>query len=425
MTFLKQINLFMWGGPMMILLLGTHIYFTFRLGFVQRHIFRALTLSVSNISTLTTTLAATLGTGNIIGIGTAVYFGGPGAVFWCWITGLAGMATTYAEGYLSYQYKDREHHVGGPMILLRDVLKKKHLAVLYAAAICCAAFCVGAMTQSNAITLITSSVSGIPSSVVGMIVVILTGLVIVRNVTIIESICQKLVPAMGFFFLGGCFLLVVLGYEYLLPALSAIGKGAFSFQSFGSGVLGYTVSRAIRFGVARGLYTNEAGLGTAGIIAAGSHATDVSIANDTPRTKALVSMCATFFDTVILCAVTGIAITIFLLQHPDLIPQIQSGQLTLAAFSTLPFYGMEIMFLSTIAFALATLIGWSYIGHSAAFFLGKKTGVSLYKMFYLIFIFIGAVSSLDFIWELSDLINLCLALPCLYTLIRLRKNVCG
>ncbi len=363
-TLLKQINLYLWGGPMMILLLGTHIYFTFRLRFVQRKVFRGLRLSVTNISALTTTLAATLGTGNIIGIGTAVYFGGPGSVFWCWITGLAGMATTYAESYLSYRYKDRKHHVGGPMILLKDVLQKKQLAVLYAAAICCAAFCIGGMTQSNAITLIASSITDISPSVIGILIVILTGLAILRNVTFIESVCGKLVPAMGFFFLGGCFLLLIQGHDFLIPALTAIGKGAFSFQSFGSGVLGYAVSRAIRYGVARGLYTNEAGLGTAGIIAAGSHIRDAHNENVSPETKALVSMCATFFDTVILCAVTGIAITIFLLQYPDAISHMQSGQITLATFSTLPFFGVEIMYISTIAFALATLIGYNTIQYN-------------------------------------------------------------
>lgn len=423
LSLLKQFNLFFWGGPMMILLLGTHIYFTFHLRFVQRGVIRGLKASVSNLPTLTTTLAATLGTGNIIGVGTAIYFGGPGAVFWCWLTGLLGMATTYAEAYLSIKYRDEKSCVGGPMILLRNVCNKKVLAVLYAVSICFAAFCVGGMTQSNAITMMAVSFTDIPPILVGILIVIPVGLVLLRGATAIESICQKLVPAMGFFFLGGCILLLVLGSDYLLPALIAIIKGAFSYQSFGGGLLGYALTMAIRYGVARGLYTNEAGLGTAGVVAACTNMTPCPDKKNEPETTALVSMCATFFDTVILCAITGVAITIYVLQYPETLPMMQSGQLTLATFSTLPFFGTQILAISTVSFALATLIGWSYIGHNAAFFLGKKTGVKIYKFLYLVLILVGSAVSLDFVWELADFVNLFLAALCLYVLITLRKHV--
>lgn len=424
---LKQINLFFWGGPMMLLLMGTHLYFTFSLHFVQRKVFRGIRLSGQNLTVLTTTLAATLGTGNIIGVGTAVYMGGPGAVFWCWLTGLLGMATTYAEAYLSIQYRDGQTGLGGPMILLQNICKKEKLATLYSICICLSAFCIGGMTQSGAITMTVTSTFHLPRWLAIFIVVVVVGLVLFLGMSAIETFLEKLVPAMGFFFLGGCFLLLFLGSDMLLPSLKAIFQGAFSPSAFGGGILGYTVSHAIRHGIARGLYTNEAGLGTAGIIAAGStspngHSNTHSFKH-TPEEGALISMCATFFDTVVLCAITGISLTIFLLRFPNVIPLISSSNLTSIAFQSLPFYGSEILGISTICFALATIIGWSYIGNNAILFLNKKNGVHGYKFLYLLSVLSGGLITFDFIWELTDLINLFLAVPCLYALLTLRKKV--
>lgn len=419
LEFIKKINLFFWGGPMMILLLGTHLYFTLRLRFVQRYVLRGIRKSASNLTVLTTTLAATLGTGNIIGIGTAIYFGGPGAVLWCWLTGLLGMATTYAESYLSLFYRDSKTGVGGPMILLSKVCHKPALAILYAGCICLSAFCIGGMTQVSAISMAGATLFQLPPLVTGLIVAFLAGLVLFLGASAIETFCQKLVPAMGFFFLGGCLLLLLLNHNLIWPALSAIFKSAFTFQSFGGGILGYSVLHAVRYGISRGLYTNEAGLGTAGIIASGT----VKDSGNTPEDGALVSMCATFFDTVILCAITGIAITVFLIKYPHSLLSFTSGELTGAAFDTLPFLGNEILNISLIAFALATLIGWSYIGHQAAYFIAKEKGVLGYKLIYLFFILFGATASFEFVWELTDLINLCLAFPCLYALLTLRKQV--
>ncbi len=279
MKIISGINNVMWGGPLLILLLGIHIYFTIRTGFVQRKIKKAVKYSVkgdasggmSAFGTLTTTLAATLGTGNIIGVSTAVYLGGPGGVFWCWVTGLLGMATTYGETLLSccYRSKDEEgHNVGGVMYVLERGLGKKRLAFFYSFLICLSAFCAGCTTQSNAISETCMDVWGIPKWAAGIVVALPVGLVILQGVKWIEQVCMALVPAMAFLFLGGCIAFIFLNASVFPEAVLVIVESAFSKSAFLGGAVGFSVGRAVRYGVARGLFTNEAGLGTSGIAAA-------------------------------------------------------------------------------------------------------------------------------------------------------------
>lgn len=417
---------------MSTLLLGTHIYFTSHLKGVQKNIGKAIKLSVtpeegadgdlSGFATLTATLAATLGTGNIIGVSTAVAMGGPGAVFWCWLTGLLGMATTYAECFLGVRYRKKTidgTFIGGPMYALEYGLNKKGLALIFSFFVLMASFCVGCSTQARAVTEATRSLWGLPEYLVGIILALIVGLVIVGGIHSIGKICSKLVPAMGIFYILGCMIILFLNLPYLLPALKLILKSAFLPSNIPAavtgGFIGGTIKTASRYGVARGLFTNEAGLGSAAIAAAGAKTSH-------PSRQALISMSATFWDTVVMCLITGLVIVSNLLKNPSSVTGYSFGELTTAAFDILPF-GRQMLGISLIAFAIATLIGWSYFGEKAVDYLFGKTGINTYRLCYIIMIFIGSIMSLELVWELSDFVNALMTLPNLYCLILLRKEI--
>lgn len=430
-NFIKNLNSIIWGLPMIIILLGTHIFFTCRLKFVQKKIGKAIYLSVTpekessgalnSFQTLATTLAATLGTGNIIGVSTAVFFGGPGAVFWCWITGVLGMATTYGECYLSMLFRKKQKdgtYAGGPMYVLEYGLRKKGLAIFYALCTVIASFGVGCTTQSNSLSNAVSSLFSISPYITGFAVAILAGFVIIGGVKSIGKVCTRLVPAMGIFYMAGCFILLLINLNYLLPALICIIKSAFHPQAVLGGIFGTTAMASARYGIARGLFTNEAGLGSAAIAAAEANTTD-------PKRQSLVSMSATFWDTVVMCGITGLVIVSNLLHFPSSVLQASPGDLTLAAFGQIPIIGEVILNLSLIAFACATLLGWSYFGERAIFYLFGKRAIPCFQVGYLVMIFIGAVLSLDLVWELTDFINAFMAIPnliALFALYRLIKS---
>ena len=423
MNFLYHFNQFLWSGPVIFLLLGLHIYFTFHLGFVQKHIGKGIRFSLSDSSpersshdhrfsafgSLTTTLAATLGTGNIVGISTAVYLGGPGAVFWCWVTGLFGMATTYAETYLSAKYQT------GPIRILNNHLKKKFFALLYSLALCLSAFCIGCTTQSNAITDSLNQVFQIPPAISAIATAFLVGLILIQGRHWIEKFSMAVVPTMAIFFLGGCILYLILHRSYVPAALSTIVKEAFGVAPIAGGLTGFTMKEALRYGVARGLFTNEAGLGTAGIIAGNCD-------EKKPQQQGLVSMSASFWDTVVLCAVTGIMLVAYQIEYVGTWNLYSPGSLCAAAFSALPFWGDEILAVAIFSFALATLVGWSYLGMEGFSFLFKK-GQIIYLTFYLIMIFVGGILPLTLVWELTDCINLLLLIPSVYLLVKCRREI--
>lgn len=261
MKLLIDVNQFLWNGPILVMLFGTHVYFTLRLRLVQRKIGYGISLSLSDGSknkkgfgrfgSLTTTLAATLGTGNIIGISTAVFLGGPGAVFWCWLTGLLGMATTYAETFLCHHFRYQGH--GGPMYILHFLLHKKTLALLYSAALTLSAFFIGCTTQSNAITETCHQVFSLPPATCAIITAFFVGLILMQGRKWIENVSIAIVPTMAIFFFGGCLLYLILHADYLLPSLKLIFSSAFAPPSIGGGFAGYTMGKTIRYGVARGL----------------------------------------------------------------------------------------------------------------------------------------------------------------------------
>lgn len=429
---MKQINYFLWGIPMPIILLGMHIYFTIHLRGVQRHIGKAIRLSLkgdesaegdlSAFASLAATLAATIGTGNIVGISTAVALGGPGAIFWCWLTGILGMATTYAECFLGVLYRKKTcdgTYIGGPMYALEFGLHKKWLAILFCIFTLIASYGVGCSTQARAVTETASTLWKLPEYAVGMAIAVVVGLVIVGGVNSIGRICSKLVPAMGAFYILGCLLILFINLPYFIPAVNMIFKSAFISNQLpaavAGGFIGSALRSAARYGIARGLFTNEAGLGTAAIAAAGAKTSH-------PSRQALISMSATFWDTVVMCAITGLVIVTNLLKNPASVAGYSFAELATAAFGVLPF-GHICLGLSLIAFAIATLIGWSYFGEKAAEYLFGKSGISCYRLCYIVMIFIGSIMSLELVWEMTDLVNAFMAVPNLLCLFLLRKQI--
>lgn len=426
---IKNLNSVIWSWPMLILLFGTHLFFTFYLKFIQIKIGKGIKLSItpsrsgegdtSSFATLTTTLAATLGTGNIVGVSTAVALGGPGAIFWCWLTGVFGMATTYAECYLGVLYRKKTidgTYLGGPMYTLEQGLHSKGLAVIFCLLTLLASYGVGCSTQSNAVTETASHLWGISPYLIGFLTAFITGLVIVGGIQSIGKICMRLVPAMGGFYILACIVLLIMNIPYILPAFTLIIRSAFLPQAMMGGFIGSTIKTAARYGIARGLFTNEAGLGTAAIAAASGK-------TKSPKDQALISMSATFWDTVIMCAITGLVIVTNMLRNPESVVGLSSGELTTAAFKQIPILGENMLGISIIAFAVATLIGWSYFGEKAVDYLFGKSGIGTYRVCYIVMIFVGSVLSLEFVWELSDLINAFMIMPNILSLLVLYKKI--
>ncbi|MDR1554173.1 MAG: alanine:cation symporter family protein [Prevotellaceae bacterium] len=434
--FIADLSSFLWGLPLLVLLFGTHIFLTFRLGFIQRYIGKSIRLSVmrdkdshgdvSQFSALATALAATIGTGNIVGVATAIALGGPGAILWIWMTGFLGIATKYAEGLLAVKYRVIRKDgsiAGGPMYYLQYGLKNRKLGrilgVMFAAFTALAAFGIGSSTQSNSIkdavfaTFQFASEINILGTVVetkiliGLVLAVIAGLVIVGGIKSIARVSQSVVPFMAFFYVVGCLTILITGYETLIDSIVLIFRQAFSFKAAGGGATGIIIMLAARYGVARGLFSNESGLGSAPIVAAAARTRN-------PVRQALVSSSGTFWDTVIICALTGLVIVNTGAWH--------SGQtgfgLTQLAFSKIPF-GETILGLSLLMFAFTTIIGWSYYAEkSIEYLLGRKS-ILPYKIAYLIMVFTGAVFSLDLIWNFADITNGLMAIPNLIALVLL------
>ncbi|MCM1264331.1 MAG: amino acid carrier protein [Butyrivibrio sp.] len=430
MQIIQAANNFIWGVPLLIILLGTHIYFTLKLHFPQRRIIYAIKLSLgmgggeedknlSPFSALATTLAATLGTGNIIGVSTAVALGGPGAIFWCWITGILGMATAYGECYLSVLFRSKKtdgSFVGGPMYVLRNGLHNNKLGAVYALCTLAAAFGAGCTTQSNSATQAATASFHISPHIVGIVLAVLTGVVILGGVKAIGNLCERVVPAISFVYLFGCFLLLLLYHKQLPNACLWIIKDAFSFSSIMGGFAGSTLQLALRYGIARGLFTNEAGIGTSAIAAAASGVNE-------PKHQAYVSMTAVFWDTVVMCLVTGLVIVSNMLYDPSSIQNVPSTGLTSAAFAHLPYIGDAFLSVSLIAFAVTTLIGWSYFGEKATEYLVGSKGIPCYKLLYILMIYIGAIVPMNLVWECTDLINGIMVIPNVLALYLLRRHI--
>lgn len=422
--FLAKLSDLLWGWPMIVLLLGTHIYLTILLRAPQRKVFKAIRISlqrdkgakgdVSQFGALATALAATIGTGNIVGVAIAVSMGGPGAVFWCWICGVFGMATKYAEGLLAVKYRVRTadgRMLGGPMYALEKGLNMKWLAILFALFTAVAALGIGCSVQSNAIAMLFEQNYSINHWIVGIATGLLTGAVILGGIRSIAKVCSTLVPFMALIYVLGCFVILIINSAYILPALKLIVTSAFNGQAAGGGFVGATVMMAARYGIARGLFSNESGLGSAPIIAAAAKTKN-------PVRQALVSSTATFWDTVVICAITGLVLVSTIISEPDA-SKLEGAILTHVAFSRIPLIGPHILSLGIVTFALSTILGWSYYGERAMEYLGGIRSTKIYSIVYIIFVILGSGINLTLVWNMADCMNALMAIPNLISLLLL------
>ena len=421
---LTHISGFLWGWPMIILLLGTHIFLTIRLRFPQRKIFTAIRLSVkrdsgstgdvSQFGALATALAATIGTGNIIGVGTAVALGGPGAVLWCWLTGVFGIATKYSEGLLAIKYRVKTKDgrmLGGPMYALERGLGWKWLAVLFAIFTACASFGIGNTVQANAISTLAETSWGIPTWATGAIICGLTAVVILGGVKSIARVCSALVPFMALFYVAGCIYILCINHTYLWPAVKLICSEAFSLKAATGGATGTVIMLAARYGIARGLFSNESGLGSAPIVAAAAKTKN-------PVRQALVSSSGTFWDTVVICALTGLVVVSCIIADPN-INATDGAKLTHLAFCNIPYIGAPLLTFGLLTFAFSTILGWSYYGERAVEYLKGKKWIYGYRILYIVAVFAGSIVSLDLVWNLADCMNALMAIPNLISLLAL------
>ena len=421
--FIEWFNGIVWGWPMIVLLLGTHIFMTLRTGIIQRYVFRGIRLSVkkdpdaegdvSQFGALATALASTIGTGNIIGVGTAVVLGGPGAVLWCWLTGVFGIATKYAESLLAVKYRVKTvdgKMQGGPMYVLEYGLKNKKLgkflAVLFAVFGAVATVGTGCATQVNAIAVVCSENFGIPTWIIGIILAIAAGSVIFGGITKISKVCEKLVPLMAAFYVLGCAILLGMNYDYIIPAIKVIIELAFQPGAAAGGLVGSGIMMAMRYGIARGLFSNESGMGSAPIAAAAAQTRN-------PVRQALVSSTGTFWDTVVVCMMTGLVLVTTIMKNPTIdVSRIEDGGiLTTLAFQQIPVLGPLILVVGIISFAFSTIIGWFYYGERCIQYLGGTKVLVPYRIVYIAVAVIAPVISLNLVWLVTDTFNALMAIP--------------
>ena len=405
---------------MIILLLGTHVFLTLRTGFIQRKtITKGIPLSVSKeegadgevsqFGALATALASTIGTGNIIGVGTAIALGGPGAVLWCWLTGVFGIATKYAESLIAVKYRVKTpdgRMQGGAMYALERGLNMKWLGMIFAVFAGFASFGIGCATQVNAIAEVCNTNLGIDPWIIGVVVAVLTAFVIFGGIKSIASVCEKLVPFMALFYVIGCIIILGINHEFLIPTITTICRLAFADKgAVIGGLVGGGLRYAIQYGVARGLFSNESGMGSAPIAAAAARTRN-------PVRQALVSSTGTFWDTVVVCLMTGLVLVSTMLKNPELLSSVDNGgQLTTMAFSQIPFFGPFILVVGIITFAYSTILGWAYYGERCVEYFAGKFGLIPYRVLYVAVALIAPVLALDLVWLVADILNALMAIP--------------
>lgn len=423
---IESFNDFLWGLPLILGILGTGIYISFRLYGIQ---FRKLSFALKNtlgkafakadgsdgdispFSALATALAATVGTGNIVGVSLAIIMGGPGAIFWMWIAAIFGMATKFAEVTLALAYRDKRggSFVGGPMYYIEKGLNNKKLAKTFALFASLAVFGIGNSTQSNAIAGVLRDNFGISTILTGLVLSILAGIVIVGGLASISKVTEKLVPFMSIFYILGSVWIIFLNRANLIPAIQSIFTGAFAPMSVAGGVAGLSVREVISAGVARGVFTNEAGLGSSPM----AHA---SATTDHPVRQGLWGMTEVFVDTMVICTLTALVI---LTTGVDRSVGVDARSLVATAFASKSAFGGIILSLGISLFAFSTILGWAYYGElSVSYLLGERIK-KYYRILYVIFVFVGANMDLGLAWTVANILNGLMALPNLYALIRL------
>ncbi len=422
---LDQVANVVWGPPMLFLLVGTHVYLTIRLRFIQRYMGKAIRISlqrssegegdVSQFGALTTALAATIGTGNIVGVATAVASGGPGAVLWMWLTGVFGIATKYAEALLAVRYRITTadgRMAGGPMYVLERGMNNRPLAVVFAALTAISAFGIGNTVQANSIATLVYDTFGVSTWITGALMTVLTALVILGGIRSIARVCEWLVPFMAIFYVGGCLVLLAMHASAIPETLRLILSSAFTGQAAVGGFLGAGVREAMRYGVARGLFSNESGLGSAPIVAAAAQTKN-------PVRQALVSSSGTFWDTVVVCAMTGLVVV----NSGAWTRGLSGAQLTSAAFAEVPIVGPTVLTVGLLTFVFSTLLGWSYYGEKACEYLFGSRSVQPYRWLWVAAVMVGAVLPLPMVWSAADITNALMAIPNLISLLVMTRVI--
>ena len=431
------VNNFIWGVPAMICIIGVGLYLSLRTGFVQIRKFpyalkttlgrifkkkEASDGSMTPFQAVCTALAGTVGTGNIAGVAGAIAIGGPGAVFWMWISALLGMCTKFTEVTLAVHFRERNRHgdyVGGPMYYIKNGLGKnwRFLAVLYSAFGVLTVFGTGNATQVNTITtaidtalinfnVISESSTGRLNLILGIVITLLVGMVLLGGIKRIGSVSEKLVPFMAAFYVLGCIIILAINWDFLAPAVSTILRLAFTPGAAAGGLVGQGLMAAMRFGVARGLFSNESGMGSAPLVASAAQTRN-------PVRQALVSATGTFWDTVVVCLMTGLVLVTTIMKNPaiDMAQISDGGQLTTLAFAQIPVLGPVILVVGIITFAWSTILGWSYYGERCAQYLWGKRALLPYKLVFVAVVVVGPVLALDLVWTIADILNALMAIP--------------
>jgi len=425
-SFISSMSSLVWGAPMLILLVGTGLFLTIRLKGLQfkvvGHAIKVLFAKdhkaqgdISQFSALMLSLGATVGIGNIVGVATAIALGGPGAIFWMWITGLVGMATKYSEGILAVKYREegKNGYKGGAMYYITNGLNMPKLGMVFAVLTIFASFGTGNMTQSNAVASVLFDQAQIPTWITGLVLVILTAAVILGGIKAMGKFTAYFTPFMVLLYLFTALIIIVSNFDRVPDAFGLIFEHAFAPFAAAGGFAGAAVAAAIRMGVSRGLFSNEAGLGSSAIAAAAAQTSD-------PVKQALVSMLQTLIDTLIVCTMTAIVI----LMAPVWLDGGTPGLLTLKSFEYfLGDIGMVIVFSTTVFFAYSTLLGWSYFGEKGFEYAFGEKSVIVYRILFLVFIMVGAVTQLKIVWNFSDLANGLMAIPNLIALLLLSKVI--
>jgi len=416
----------LWGWPLIILLFGTHIFITIRTGFVQKDIFKAIRMSftrdedsegdVSQFGALTTALSSTIGTGNIVGVGTAIALGGPGSVLWMWLTGVFGMATKYAETIIAVKYRVKSENgtmIGGAMFALDRGLHARWAGILFALLAALCGFGIGCMVQANAVVGNITQNFSVPPLAVAIVLSALVGLVIIGGIRSITRVSEKLVPFMAVFYFVGCLVILIMNADVLGKAVATIVSSAFSAKAMGGGFIGSTIATACRYGFARGLFSNESGMGSAPLVASAAKTRN-------PKRQALVSMTGTFWDTVVICLMTGLVLVSCIIKYPHIDGLSGDGSvLTSQAFSMIPHIGLPVLVVGLITFAFSTILGWYYYGERCAVYLLGEKVILPYKILWVIGVFVGSLLKIGLVWDLADLMNGLMAVPNIFAVLLL------
>ena len=421
-----------WGIGMIVFLLGTHIYMTFRTGFIQKYIFKGIKLSVTKddsskgdlsvFGALMTALSSTIGTGNIIGVGTAIISGGPGAIFWTWIGGFFGIATKYAETWAAVKYRKLHSnglYSGGAMVAF-EKLKKPGLAKIYAIFCAVAAFGIGCATQSSAIADSIYENFNVSTIITGIVLCVLTAIVIFGGVKSIARVCERLVPIMSILYVVGCLVILIINGRYLPQTFSVIFQSAFTGKAVAGGFVGLATKKVVQSGISRGLFSNESGMGSA------PQASAAGVAKNAVK-PALVGSTGVFWDTIVVCLITGLVVVSSIISNDAI--SLADGSISNSAallsktFGQIPVFGTPLLVFGILTFAYSTILGWSYYGENAIRYLFGHKSIIPYRIAWIVVIFLGVIFTESSVWIVADILNAAMCVPNCLLIIILGKQM--